>query len=346
VEFALRDFINLERHGSSRTVILVDDVLPGEMSWTRQDREGQFWTGDIYRLIPLLREYRPDLVVDVFDIELKGLAVISSISPTNEALRNAYPQIEERIRAGAHTMQSVEQIRQQLSPRPADALAAHLQAIAASFARSRPFESSIRGEFLRHYQSGVLRYTYRGVPCLKSPIDLALYLNLIWDLKPRTIIEVGTKAGGSALLWADILTMYGVAGHVYSIDRAPPTAVAHERISFIEGDVHDLASAFDRHGLAAAPRPWLVTEDSEHTHAGCLAALRYLSKVMATGDVLVMEDGNLAELGLEQRYRGGPSRALAEFMGEEPRSFEVIRDLCDMFGPNATYNPNGYLRKT
>ena len=26
--------------------------------------------------------------------------------------------------------------------------------------------------------------------------------------------------------------------------------------------------------------------------------------------------------------------------------FDVATDLCDMFGQNATYNPNGYLRKT
>jgi cephalosporin hydroxylase len=198
----------------------------------------------------------------------------------------------------------------------------------------------------QHYQNGVLRYTYRDVPCLKSPIDLAIYLKLIWELKPGTIVEVGTKAGGSALLWADILAMYGLAGHVYTIDLAPPAGIVNERISFIDGDVHDLASAFDRHSLAAAPHPWLITEDSAHTYEGCLAALRFLSKAMAPGDVLVMEDGNLAELGLEERYRGGPSRAIAEFMTAEPQSFEVMRELCDLFGPNATCNPNGYLRKT
>ncbi len=67
---------------------------------------------------------------------------------------------------------------------------------------------------------------------------------------------------------------------------------------------------------------------------------------MAAGDVLVMEDGNLAELGLEERYQGGPSRAIAEFMTHNPGRFEVLSSLCDLFGPNATNNPNGYLRKT
>ena len=210
----------------------------------------------------------------------------------------------------------------------------------------RPFESSIRGEFLEHYQNGVLRYTYRGVPCLKSPIDVAIYLKLVWDVKPRTVIEVGTKAGGSAVLWADILAIYSLPAHVYSIDLERPAGMTDKRISFLQGDVRDLAPAFHRAGITAAPRPWLVTEDSAHTYDGCRAALHYLSTVMASGDVLVMEDGILAELGLKERYQGGPSRAIAEFMTEQPGEFEILRHYCDLFGPNATYNPNGYLRKT
>lgn len=143
VEFALRDFINLEKHSSSRSVILIDDVLPRDMSWTTRQREGIFWTGDVYRLIPILREYRPDLVVEVFDIEPKGLGVISKIAPSNGALQGVYPQIEEKIKADAYSMHSVEEIRRRLSPLPPEALGAQLKSIADSFPRSRPFESSL-----------------------------------------------------------------------------------------------------------------------------------------------------------------------------------------------------------
>ncbi len=55
-----------------------------------------------------------------------------------------------------------------------------------------------------------------------------------------------------------------------------------------------------------------------------------------------MEYGVLDELGLSERYDGGPNRAIAEFMSERPRVFEVVTELCDMFGTNAT---NGYHRK-
>ncbi|MFP4076345.1 MAG: hypothetical protein ACLFTD_07650 [Halochromatium sp.] len=61
------------------------------------------------------------------------------------------------------------------------------------------FKTAFPPPFLTGYQAGTLRYTYRGLAGLKNPIDLALYAKAIWDLKPRTLIELGSKDGGSAL---------------------------------------------------------------------------------------------------------------------------------------------------
>ena len=38
----------------------------------------------------------------------------------------------------------------------------------------RPFKTAFPQEFLAAYHPGTMNYTYRGVPCLKSPIELAL----------------------------------------------------------------------------------------------------------------------------------------------------------------------------
>lgn len=51
-------------------------------------------------------------------------------------------------------------------------------------------------------------YTYRGLPLIKTPFDFALYHLLLWNLKPKTIIEIGSFAGGSALWMGDILNTY------------------------------------------------------------------------------------------------------------------------------------------
>ena len=209
----------------------------------------------------------------------------------------------------------------------------------------RSFTSAFTKTFLRQYQDGVMQYHYRGIECLRSPIDMAIQARAIWDLKPRTVIEIGSHAGGSALWMADLLQNYGFDVPVHSIDVTPP-ALEDDRIVFIEGDVTDLGPAFDRHGLMTAPRPWFVLEDSAHTYPCCKAALDFLSQHMETGDLLVMEDGLLDELGVSEAYEGGPNRAVGEFLTRNPGVFEIDQGLCDMFGPNATYAPNGYLRKT
>ena len=49
----------------------------------------------------------------------------------------------------------------------------------------------------------------------------------MWELKPRTVIEIGTAKGGSALWLADQLSIYGVEGfevHSYDIDDAADVA--------------------------------------------------------------------------------------------------------------------------
>ncbi len=209
----------------------------------------------------------------------------------------------------------------------------------------RSFETAFSADFLDAYQQGSLGYTYKGVPCLKSPIDLAIYLRLLWAEKPKTILEIGSKEGGSALFFCDSAATFDLGATVVSIDMNTPTNPPDCDGRFLEGDVGNLDEVFTQQDLFSLPRPWLVVEDSAHTHAGCLAALDFFRSHLCAGELLVIEDGVLAELGLSDKYSGGPNRAIAEFFERWPGSFEVVTDYTDMFGTNATYNPNGYLRR-
>jgi cephalosporin hydroxylase len=210
----------------------------------------------------------------------------------------------------------------------------------------RSFASNFDYPFLRKYQDGVMKYRYKGVECLRSPIDMAIQSRAIWDLAPSTIIEIGSHHGGSAMWMADLVCNYGrEETRIFSIDRKVPE-LRDDRVSFVQGDVMDLVPAFEHAGIFDAPRPWWVLEDSAHTYPACLSALLFLSKHMHSGEMLVMEDGLLVELGVGESYEGGPNRAIEEFFEANPGVFEVDESYCDMFGPNATYAPNGYLRKT
>ena len=69
--------------------------------------------------------------------------------------------------------------------------------------------TAIPPALLESIQQGVMASRYRGREFLKSPFDVVLYLQLIDRLRPRTVIEIGTKEGGSALWFADTLAATG-----------------------------------------------------------------------------------------------------------------------------------------
>ena len=210
----------------------------------------------------------------------------------------------------------------------------------------RSFQTAFTRPMLDSYQKGVMSHTYKGIRCLKSPIDIAIYMQVVWALQPRTMIEIGSHSGGSALFFADILgNMRCADTPVISIDLETPQDVEDDRIRFLQGDVLNLASLFATEGIDDLPHPWFVTEDSSHSYAGCMAALELFAERMEPGDILAIEDGVLEDLGMSAKYDGGPNRAISDFLARHPESFQVATELCDMFGINATYNPNGYLRK-
>ena len=82
----------------------------------------------------------------------------------------------------------------------------------------RSFKTAFNPDFLAKYHRGVMNYKYKGVSCLKSPIDLAIYMMLIYELRPRTIVEIGSFHGGAALFYADLAAAYGLETDVITVD--------------------------------------------------------------------------------------------------------------------------------
>jgi hypothetical protein len=121
-EFALRDFLNLEKNGHAGTVILLDDVLPDKIEWATRERTTPAWTGDVYKVIAILRQYRPDLEITVLDVDSKGLACVTGLDPTSTMLEERYHAIETAILSGAFDLRSVESIRALAGPVSADAV--------------------------------------------------------------------------------------------------------------------------------------------------------------------------------------------------------------------------------
>ncbi|MBO0903074.1 class I SAM-dependent methyltransferase [Jiella sonneratiae] len=117
-EFALRDILNLEEHARQASVVVVDDVLPQEMEWTTRERLTKAWTGDVYKVVPFLRKHRPDLTVRVFDVAMKGMAVITGFDPGNRTLQKNLAEHEAALAGSDFAFSDIDTLRRTIAPEP------------------------------------------------------------------------------------------------------------------------------------------------------------------------------------------------------------------------------------
>src|SRR5205823_3603851 len=129
---------------------------------------------------------------------------------------------------------------------------------------SRSFRSELPREMLVRMQQALHHQRYRGVQMVKNPLDLALYQRLVEALRPATIIEIGSKAGGSGLFFGDLLQNFGIEARVHSFDVVPVTGVMHPLVTFAYGNGRSLGDVLDANAIAAVARPLLVIEDADH----------------------------------------------------------------------------------
>lgn len=104
-EFLLRDFMNAEKFVNDDSVFFLHDCFPVNdeitaREWTTEGRQiaetRGWWAGDVWKLLPILRDYRPDLEVQILDCPPTGLVVIRGMNPNSTALRESYDTIVDR----------------------------------------------------------------------------------------------------------------------------------------------------------------------------------------------------------------------------------------------------------
>jgi hypothetical protein len=93
LEFALRDFTNVERHSDWTSVIVFDDVFPRDVEEAARRRHTRAWTGDVFKVTHVLRRWRPDLVLTRVDTEPTGLLLVTALDPQNETITESWNDI-------------------------------------------------------------------------------------------------------------------------------------------------------------------------------------------------------------------------------------------------------------
>jgi hypothetical protein len=92
-EFALRDFIAIEPLCTRASTVLVHDTYPLNRMTAARERTTQFWSGDIWRLVLILKKYRPDLAVHTIGAMPTGLTVIRNLDPSSRVLGERQDEI-------------------------------------------------------------------------------------------------------------------------------------------------------------------------------------------------------------------------------------------------------------
>lgn len=98
-EFALRDFMNVERFSGPGSIIVFDDVYPRSADEAARNRHTSDWTGDVYKIIDVLRQHRPDLLVLPMNTKPTGVLVVLGADARNTTLRTRYDAVvREHVR--------------------------------------------------------------------------------------------------------------------------------------------------------------------------------------------------------------------------------------------------------
>ncbi|MDH3264995.1 MAG: class I SAM-dependent methyltransferase [Paracoccaceae bacterium] len=96
VEYALRDFMNVEANASEASIVAIHDCCPWTIEMTTRDignlPKGA-WTGDVWKLVPILQKYRPDLTLTMLDSRPTGLLLVSGLDPASRALAGSHDGI-------------------------------------------------------------------------------------------------------------------------------------------------------------------------------------------------------------------------------------------------------------
>ncbi len=203
---------------------------------------------------------------------------------------------------------------------------------------------SLRQWILHHQQRVVFNdCRWMGVPTWKSPLDAWIYQEIIYEVKPAYIIEIGSAAGGSTLYFAHLLDLLG-NGIVISIDiDRSRYSVEHDRIATITGDSSS-PEVVARTREICRGKSVLIVHDGGHKTEQVLKDLEAYSTLVSVGSYFIVEDGIIDLFrpndGIAD-FNDGPLAAIEHFLS---RNSNFVSDV----GREryiATYNPKGFLKR-
>ena len=206
------------------------------------------------------------------------------------------------------------------------------------------FRMTLKEWFLKHEREIVYQEPrWMGVRIIKNPLDTWIYQELIYNVQPDIILEIGSSYGGSTLYFANLLDLIG-KGKVISVDIDRSNfGVQHPRIHTITGDSSAPEVEREIFELCRGKKV-MISHDSSHYKEKVLSDLRRYSPLVPVGSYFVVEDGVydlFSPLEGVGGFADGPFDAIAEFLKENP-GFEPDPS-CERYV--FTNHPMGFLKR-
>ncbi|MDF3067136.1 MAG: hypothetical protein K0R38_2737 [Polyangiaceae bacterium] len=107
-EYALRDFVNVEAWCAPGSTIVLHDCVPLLPLTASRERHTKFWVGDVWKVVSILRERRPELRVKIIATAPSGLCVVRGLDPQSSVLREHLDEIIEQYRDLAYPAQGLD----------------------------------------------------------------------------------------------------------------------------------------------------------------------------------------------------------------------------------------------
>jgi len=107
-EYALRDFIHVEAWSQPNGVVVLHDCLPIFPLTASRERCTKFWVGDVWKVVSILREHRPELRVKIVATAPSGLCIVRGLDPTSRVLSERLDDIVAHYRELAYPAGALE----------------------------------------------------------------------------------------------------------------------------------------------------------------------------------------------------------------------------------------------
>ncbi len=219
--------------------------------------------------------------------------------------------------------------------------------------------SKAANEWLRVSYENRIYYdwTWLGIPIIQTPSDMMMIQELIFRLRPKTVIETGVAHGGGLIFYSSILKL--IHGNEYSVIGIEIDFREHNRkilekhplyknVHVIEGDCTSAATIQKIKDLQPdLSGNVIVVLDSYHGKDHVLKELELYSDLVNAGGYIVVCDTIVDTLeGIELTDKtvskgNGPLSAIGEFIKKDPR-FVIDENYNKLFISHAH---NGFLKK-